>query len=105
MFFKDVVKSPIGNLIIEYSEKGIIRISIKELGNLFGNVDIEDILDIGIFSIMKNLVKDRAGTLKEELSELEYDIKLLQEKIILEEKYIEELKSHSDKKRKSNLDL
>ena len=26
-----------------------IRISIKELGNLFGNVDIEDILDI-IFS-------------------------------------------------------
>ena len=65
---------------------------------------IEDILDIGIFSIMKNLVKDRAGTLKEELSELEYDIKLLQEKIILEEKYIEELKSHSDKKRKSNLD-
>ena len=65
---------------------------------------IEDILDIGIFSIMKNLVKDRNGTLKEELSELEYDIKLLQEKIILEEKYIEELKSHSDKKRKSNLD-
>tara|TARA_Y100000590_G_scaffold78560_1_gene87337 strand:- start:294 stop:1991 length:1698 start_codon:yes stop_codon:yes gene_type:complete len=65
---------------------------------------IEDILDIGIFSIMKNLVKDRAGTLKEELSELEYEIKLLQEKIILEEKYIEELKSDSDKKRKSNLD-
>jgi len=65
---------------------------------------IEDILDIGIFSIMKNLVKDRSGTLKEELSELEYDIKLLQEKIILEEKYIEELKSHSAKKRKSNLD-
>ena len=26
-----------------------IRISIKELGNLFGNVDIDDILDI-IFS-------------------------------------------------------
>lgn len=65
---------------------------------------IEDILDIGIFSIMKNLVKDRAGALKEELSELEYEIKLLQEKIILEEKYIEELKSDSDKKRKSNLD-
>jgi len=65
---------------------------------------IEDILDIGIFSIMKNLVKDRSGTLQEELSELEYDIKLLQEKIILEEKYIEELKSHSDKKRKTNLD-
>ena len=50
---------------------------------------IEDILDIGIFSIMKNLVKDREETLKEELSDLEFKIKLLQEKIILEEKYIE----------------
>jgi DNA repair exonuclease SbcCD ATPase subunit len=67
-------------------------------------VIIEDILDIGIFSIMKNLVKDRSNTLKEELSDLEFKIKLLQEKIILEEKYIEELKSHSDKKRKSDLD-
>ena len=65
---------------------------------------IEDILDIGIFSIMKNLVKDREETLKEELSDLEFKIKLLQEKIILEEKYIEELKSHSDKKRKSDLE-
>ena len=65
---------------------------------------IEDILDIGIFSIMKNLVKDRTNTLKEELSDLEFKIKLLQEKIILEEKYIEELKSHSDKKRKSDLE-
>ena len=67
-------------------------------------VIIEDILDIGIFSIMKNLVKDREETLKEELSDLEFKIKLLQEKIILEEKYIEELKSHSDKKRKSDLE-
>ena len=65
---------------------------------------IEDILDIGIFSIMKHLVKDREETLKEELSDLEFKIKLLQEKIILEEKYIEELKSHSDKKRKSDLE-
>jgi len=65
---------------------------------------IEDILDIGIFSIMKNLVKDREETLREELSDLEFKIKLLQEKIILEEKYIEELKSHSDKKRKSDLE-
>ena len=67
-------------------------------------VIIEDILDIGIFSIMKNLVKDREETLKEELSDLEFKIKLLQEKIILEEKYIEELKSHSDKKQKSDLE-
>ena len=65
---------------------------------------IEDILDIGIFSIMKNLVKDRSNTLKEELSDLEFKIKLLQEKIILEEKYIKDLKYNSEKKRKSDLE-
>ena len=65
---------------------------------------IEDILDIGIFSIMKNLVKDRTNTLKEELSDLEFKIKLLQEKIILEEKYIKDLKYNSEKKRKSDLE-
>jgi DNA repair exonuclease SbcCD ATPase subunit len=63
---------------------------------------IEDILDIGIFSIMKNLVKDRSGILKEEITELEYDIKLLQEKIVLHEKHIEELKAKSSKKREDN---
>ena len=67
-------------------------------------VIIEDILDIGIFSIMKNLVKDRTNTLKEELSDLEFKIKLLQEKIILEEKYIKDLKYNSEKKRKSDLE-
>ena len=67
-------------------------------------VIIEDILDIGIFSIMKNLVKDRSNTLKEELSDLEFKIKLLQEKIILEEKYIKDLKYNSEKKRKSDLE-
>ena len=65
---------------------------------------IEDILDIGIFSIMKNLVKDRSGILKEEITELEYNIKLLQEKIVLHEKHIEELKAKSSKKREDNND-
>ena len=67
-------------------------------------VIIEDILDIGIFSIMKSLVKDRSSILEEELSDLEYNIKLLQEKIILEEKYLKDLKLFSAKKRELNLD-
>ena len=67
-------------------------------------VIIEDILDIGIFSIMKNLVKDRSNSLKEELLDLEFKLKLLQEKIILEKKYIVELKSNSEKKQKSDLE-
>ena len=67
-------------------------------------VIIEDILDIGIFSIMKNLVKDRSNSLKEELLDLEFKLKLLQEKIILEKKYIKDLKYNSEKKRKSDLE-
>ena len=67
-------------------------------------VIIEDILDIGIFSVMKNLLKDRSSSLKEELGEVEYDIKLLQEKISLHEKHLEEMKAKTDTKRKSDLD-
>ena len=65
---------------------------------------IEDILDIGIFSVMKNLLKDRINSLKEEINELEYDIKLLQEKISLHEKHIDELKAKSSKKMEDNND-
>ena len=67
-------------------------------------VIIEDILDIGIFSVMKNLLRDRSSMLKEEMSEVEYNIKLLQEKISLHEKHLEEMKAKTDTKRKSDLD-
>jgi len=65
---------------------------------------IEDILDIGIFSVMKNLLKDRSMLLKEEMSEVEYEIKLLQEKIKIQEKHLKELKEKSASKRKSDLE-
>ena len=65
---------------------------------------IEDILDIGIFSVMRSLLKDRIITLREEMQELEYELKIIQEKISLQEKYIEEMKAESAQKRKSDLD-
>ena len=65
---------------------------------------IEDILDIGIFSVMKTLLKDRLITLKEEMNELDYEIKILQEKITLQEKYIKAMEEESKQKRKSDLD-
>ena len=65
---------------------------------------IEDILDIGIFSVMKTLLKDRVITLKEEMNEIDYQIKLLQEKITLQEKYIKAMEEESKQKRKSDLD-
>ena len=51
---------------------------------------------------MKNLLNDRMSSLKEEITELEYNIKLLQEKISLHEKHIEELKAKSSKKSKKS---
>jgi len=65
---------------------------------------IEDILDIGIFSVMKTLLKDRSLTLKEEMHELDYEIKLLQEKITLQERHLKVREEESKQKRKSDLD-
>jgi len=65
---------------------------------------IEDILDIGIFSVMKSLLKDRVVTLKEEMNELDYEIKLLQEKITLQERHLKAREEESKQKRKSDLD-
>jgi len=49
MFFKDVIRSPIGNLIIEYSEKGIIGISIKEnINNTFSKNTTISFLSRGV---------------------------------------------------------
>ena len=65
---------------------------------------IEDILDIGIFSVMKNLLKDRTMSLKEEFGELEYEIKILQEKIKLQQRHLEELQKQSSSKRKTSIE-
>ena len=65
---------------------------------------IEDILDIGIFSVMKNLLKDRTMTLKEEFNEVEYEIKLLQEKIKIQQKHLFDLQEQTKNKRKTDLD-
>ena len=65
---------------------------------------IEDILDIGIFSLMKTLLKDRVITLRDETTELDYEIKLLQEKITLQEKHLKAMEEESNQKRKTDLD-
>ncbi len=65
---------------------------------------IEDILDIGIFSVMKNLLKDRTMSLKEEFGELEYEIKILQEKIKIQQRHLEELQKQSSSKRKTSIE-
>lgn len=53
---------------------------------------IEDILDIDIFSIMNNLLKERSSVLRTDISQNDYDIKSLESGIEMKEEYIEKLK-------------
>lgn len=53
---------------------------------------IEDLLDIQIFSTMATLLKDKVSDNKTKLQAVEYEINLIEEKIRMEEQYIEQMK-------------
>jgi len=57
---------------------------------------IEDILDINIFTIMNNLLKTRMTALKSELHDLDYEIRLSEDRI---ETYKKHIKSLGDNRR------
>lgn len=58
---------------------------------------IEDLLDIGIFSQMNQIVKGRISTEKQELKDLEVKLGVAQEKIQLQEENIAELRKKDEK--------
>jgi len=53
---------------------------------------IEDILDIRIFSTMNTVLKDRVKENKEAVSEIDYAISILKEKVDVQKRFIEDLK-------------
>ena len=57
---------------------------------------IEDLLDIGVFSKMNQIVKERNSEIKDKLKELEYNVELSREKIDLQAKYIREVQELSN---------
>lgn len=57
---------------------------------------IEDLLDINIFSKMNNILKEQTSSLKEQIKILDYDLELSKEKIILQKRYISEVKELND---------
>jgi len=68
---------------------------------------IEDLLDIGVFSKMNVLLKDRSMRLKEQLKDLNYQLDLLKEKISLQRKYIKDITEINDEqisKKRSEID-
>jgi DNA repair exonuclease SbcCD ATPase subunit len=56
---------------------------------------IEDILDIRIFSSMNTILKDRVKENKEAVSDIDYAISLLKEKVDVQKRFIEDLKKQS----------
>ena len=53
---------------------------------------IEDILDIRIFSTMNTILRDRFKENKEAISEIDYAISILKEKVDVQKRFIEDLK-------------
>ena len=57
---------------------------------------IEDLLDIGIFSVMSALLKDKVSDNKKRLSDVKYQIDLLEQKIDMMHQHIETLQTQQD---------
>ena len=57
---------------------------------------IEDILDIQVFSIMNQRLKDKIRENRDEIKDLDYNIHLLEEKIELQKNYMLELKKKAE---------
>jgi DNA repair exonuclease SbcCD ATPase subunit len=57
---------------------------------------IEDLLDIGIFSVMSTLLKDKVSQNKELVATVKNNLDVLEEKINLQKQYIEKIKVQQD---------
>lgn len=57
---------------------------------------IEDLLDIMVFSRMNNVLKESSSKLKDAIKDTEYQYNLVNEKIVMQRKYIDSLKSISE---------
>ena len=56
---------------------------------------IEDLLDIKIFSTMNLILKDRVKTLREQIRDLEYKMEITKEKVQMQQRFIQDLKTQS----------
>ena len=57
---------------------------------------IEDILDIQIFSVMNTVLKDKVKSSTEEMKDIEYKTNLAEEKISMQQQFIDEISKRND---------
>ena len=106
----------------EYLEKSILKLSFKSFGQIviLGSANylpfmqlpaharrevIEDLLDIQIFTTMNNLLKEKIVTNKAAITDTDYQINLIENKIELTQKHIDSLKTNNDHLIKQKQDL
>ena len=97
----------------EYLEKNILKLNFKSFSQIvvLGSANyvpfmqlpamqrrsvVEDLLDIQIFSIMNSLLKDKQAQNRSDITDLEYQIDLCEQKIELHSKHINTLKANND---------
>ena len=97
----------------EYLEKSILKLSFKSFGQIviLGSANylpfmqlpahsrrevIEDLLDIQIFTTMNNILKEKMATNKAAITDVDYQINLIENKIELTQKHIDSLKTNND---------
>jgi DNA repair exonuclease SbcCD ATPase subunit len=97
----------------EYLEKSILKLSFKSFGQIviLGSANylpfmqlpaharrevIEDLLDIQIFTTMNSLLKEKILTNKSAITDTDYQINLIENKIELTQKHIDSLKTNND---------
>ena len=80
-------------------------IPFMQLSSMHRREVIEDLLDLQIFSTMNTLLKDRINSNEKELAEVEYTVKVLEEKISLTEEHLESLEADNNSKIESNLSM
>jgi DNA repair exonuclease SbcCD ATPase subunit len=68
-------------------------------------VIIEGLLDIEIFSVMNNLLKQKVSTLKTSVQDNDFALSLMKEKIEMQSKYISDISNSKQEKIKENLDI
>tara|TARA_R110002049_G_scaffold127131_7_gene283603 strand:+ start:3052 stop:4767 length:1716 start_codon:yes stop_codon:yes gene_type:complete len=104
----------------EYLEKQVLKLSHKafsqvvvlgstsfvpfmQLSSMNRREVIEDLLDLQIFSVMNNLLKDRVSSNNKDILEIDHSINLLEEKISLTQEHIAELEADNRKRISSNM--
>jgi DNA repair exonuclease SbcCD ATPase subunit len=97
----------------EFLEKNILKLNFKSFSQIvvLGSANyvpfmqlpamqrravVEDLLDIQIFSIMNSLLKDKQAQNKSDITDVEYQIDLCEQKIELHSKHINTLKANND---------